>query len=140
MSQHSSIIRHIGVVEEITEDGVCVSITSASACSTCAAGSSCSMSEQAEKKIVVRNCNVPVEKGERVMLVMHASTGLKSAFIAYVLPIILLVAGVGLSSAFALPEGLAALIGLSAVLLYYFILFLMRRVLEKRLTIRIEKL
>lgn len=140
MSKHSSRIEHVGVVEEVTENTICVSILSQSACSSCHAKGNCSISEQAEKRVYVPNTGISVSVGERVNVVMSATTGFKSVVLAYVVPIALLILGIALFTSLSLSEGISALLTLAVVAAYYFILFLMRKALEKKFEMRIEKL
>ena len=140
MLQQSSTIKHLGVVDQVTDRTICVRITSTSACSLCSAKESCSMADQVEKQICIPNTGIAVAKGETVNVVMEASAGYKSVFLAYVIPIILLVLGIALFTLLSFSDVASGLLSLALVAAYYFILFLLRKLLEKKLAMRIEKL
>ena len=139
MSKQNSRIQHVGIVEDVTETSICVSIVSTSACSSCHAKGGCSMSEQVEKKVRIPNTGIPVTKGETVNVVMSTSTGFKSVFLAYILPIVLLILSVAVFTSLSLSEGVSALLTLVVIAIYYGVLFLLRKVLESKFEMRIEK-
>ena len=97
------------------------------------------MSEQVEKKVRIPNTGIPVTKGETVHVVMSTSTGFKSVFLAYILPIVLLILGVAVFTSLSLSEGVSALLTLVVIAIYYGVLFLLRKVLESKFEMRIEK-
>jgi Positive regulator of sigma E activity len=98
------------------------------------------MAEQVDKTVCIPNSGIHVVKGETVNVVMEASAGIQSVFLAYVIPVILLVCGIVLFSILSFPDFVAALLSLAAVAAYYFLLFLMRGALAKKFVMRIEKL
>jgi len=139
MSLAGERIEHEGVVVKITTDTIFVNIESTSACSTCQAQGSCAVSEREDKLMELPNSGLPLSIGEKVNLIISSNSALKSVFWAYVMPVILLLVGLAtLTSSFS--EGVSALMTLLLIGIYYLILFLFRRSLERKFQIVIEKL
>jgi sigma-E factor negative regulatory protein RseC len=112
---------------------------SQSACSACHAKGYCSVAEAEEK--VVELSNDPAmdfKKGEEVMVIMDSRLGWKAVIYAYLLPLLVLVAGVVVFSVLLENEGLAALIALFCLAPYYALLFLFKNRFSKefRFTLR----
>ena len=102
---------HTGQVVSMTPQTTTVRIVSHSACSECHAAGLCGLSEYTEKAIEV---------------VLKASMGFKAVWLAYFLPLVVLLAvALGLI-ALGVGEVAAGLAGLGAVALYYLVLWLFR--------------
>jgi sigma-E factor negative regulatory protein RseC len=132
-------VSHIGVVESIDANGVLVRIESAAACGTCHAKAGCAMSGVQEKLIQVRPGLQPLEVGEEVNVVMRQSLGTKAVMLAYVLPLVVLVASLLILFSVGLPEGVAGLLSLVMLAAFYVVLYLFRSKLDKEFSFNIEK-
>ena len=132
-------ISHEGVITKITEDTLEVKITAQSACALCHAKSACGMGEQAEKTLTV-----PKPEGQefqlfqKVNVIMAIGQGNKAAVLAYLIPIILLLAVLFICLGLGLNEGLSALLGIAVLVPYYTILYTQRDKLKRRFEYRIE--
>jgi sigma-E factor negative regulatory protein RseC len=132
MANESNTVSHEGVVTKITDDELEIKILAQSACAACHAKSACSMSEQAEKILTV-----PRPEGQEFQLLqkvnvrMAVGQGNKAAILAYLIPIILLLAVLFVCLGLGLGEGLAALISIVALVPYYIVLYLKRDALKK---------
>jgi sigma-E factor negative regulatory protein RseC len=132
-------VSHEGVITKIDGDTLEIKIIAQSACAACHAKSACTMSDQAEKVLTV-----PKPEGQefqlfqKVKVVMAVGQGNKAAILAYLVPIILLLAALFICLGIGLSEGLAALIGIAVLIPYYFILYLRRDQLKKKFDYRIE--
>ena len=126
-------ISHEGVVTKITDDELEIKILAQSACAACHAKSACGMGEQAEKILTV-----PRPEGQEFQLLqkvnvrMAVGQGNKAAILAYLIPIILLLAVLFVCLGLGLGEGLAALISIVALVPYYIVLYLKRDALKKK--------
>jgi len=126
-------ISHEGVVTKITDDEIEIKIISQSACAACHAKSACGMGEQAEKILTV-----PRPKGrefhlfQKVNVVMKVGQGNKAAVLAYLIPILLLLAVLFVCLGLGLNDGLSALISIVALIPYYIVLYLCRDKLRKQ--------
>ena len=120
-------VKHTGKVVSMNPLQTTVQIVSHSACSACHAAGLCGMSEYTEKAI-----QVPTDPyasygvGDEVQVVLKASMGMKAVWLAYVLPLaVLLLAALGLS-ALHVHEVVAGLGAVGAVDLYYLGLWFLR--------------
>ena len=120
-------VKHTGKVVSITPQSTVVQIVSQPACSSCHAASVCGMSEFVEKAIEVpTDPYAPYQVGDEVQVVLKATMGMKAVWIAYFLPLVVLLAvALGLI-ALGVGEVVAGLAGLGAVALYYFVVWLLR--------------
>ena len=120
-------VKHTGKVVSITPQSTVVQIVSQPACSSCHAASVCGMSEFVEKAIEVpTDPYAPYQVGDEVQVVLKATMGMKAVWIAYFLPLVVLL-GVALGLiALGVGEVAAGLAGIGAVALYYFVVWLLR--------------
>lgn len=138
MSSSSPIIHH-GRITGITPQTTTVEIVSESACSACHAKSLCGVSESVKKLIEVptrgwENRSV----GDEVDVILKASMGLKAVWLAYVVPLFVLVAvllGLLAAGVGELAAGLAAIV---AAGLYYFVVWLLRDKFRKEYIFTIQ--
>ena len=132
-------ISHEGIITKITEDTLEVKITAQSACALCHAKSACGMGEQAEKILTVpKPENQEFQLMQKVKVVMAIGQGNKAAVLAYLIPILLLLAALFVCLGLGLGEGLSALIGIAVLIPYYMVLYFQRDKLKKRFEYRIE--
>lgn len=135
-------ISHIGIVEDIKGQAVQVRIQQASACDLCHAKSICSSADTKEKIVEVRAAEASVAVGDKVMVEGAASMGMKAVFLAYVLPLVLLILVMVLCLTLIAPgnEVLAALVSLGILLPYAFLLYLLKDKLSKKFRFEIRSL
>ena len=120
-------VMHTGKVVSMTPKTTTVQIVSQSACSECHAAGLCGLSEYTEKAIEVpTRPSATYGVGDEVQVVLKASMGFKAVWIAYFLPLVVLLAvALGLI-ALGVPELVSGLAGLGAVALYYLVVWLLR--------------
>lgn len=132
-------ISHEGVITKITDDTLEIKITAMSACAACHAKSACTMSDQAEKVLTVpRPDRQEFHLFQKVNVIMAVGQGNKAAVLAYLIPIVLLLAVLFTCLGIGLGEGLSALIGIAALIPYYFVLYLRRDKIKRQFEYRIE--
>ena len=137
--KNEETISHEGIVTKITDDELEIKILAQSACAACHAKSACGMGEQAEKTLTV-----PRPKGrdfalnQKVNVRMAIGQGNKAAVLAYLIPIVLLLAVLFVCLGLGMNEGLAALVSIIALVPYYIVLYLKRDQLKKRFEYSIE--
>ena len=137
--KNTESISHEGVITKITDDELEIKILAQSACAACHAKSACGMGEQAEKILTV-----PRPKGknftlnQKVNVKMAIGQGNKAAVLAYLIPIVLLLAVLFVCLGLGINDGLAALISIVALVPYYIILYLKRDKLKKQFLYIIE--
>ena len=132
-------ISHEGIVMKITDDELEIKILAQSACAACHAKSACGMGEQAEKTLTVPR---PKDKDfsllQKVNVKMAIGQGNKAAVLAYLIPILLLLAVLFVCLGLGLNDGLSALLSIVALIPYYIILYLRRDKLKKQFSYIIE--
>ncbi len=126
-------VSHEGVITKIDGDTLEIKIIAQSACAACHAKSACTMSDQAEKVLTVpKPEDQEFQLFQKVKVVMAVGQGNKAAVLAYLVPIVLLLAALFICLGIGLSEGLAALIGIAVLIPYYLVLYLCRDKLKKR--------
>ena len=137
--KNEETISHEGVVTRITDDELEIKILAQSACAACHAKSACGMGEQAEKILTVpRPKGKDFAIGQKVNVRMAIGQGNKAAVLAYLIPILLLLAVLFACLGLGVNEGLSALISIVALIPYYFVLYLKRDKLRKQFDYTIE--
>lgn len=120
-------VSHKGRVVRITPQTTTVSIEQHAACSSCHAAGLCGMAEVAEKAV-----EVPTDPyasygvGDEVEVVLKASMGMKAVWLAYFIPLVILMAVILGLVALGVGEMTAGLCGLGAIAVYYLLLWLLR--------------
>ena len=136
-------IKHKAKVVEMTPDFTTVEIIVSSACAECHAKGLCGMSEQEQKLISLpTDPYATYNVGDEVDLCTKMSMGMKAVWISYVIPlIVLMILILSLSGAFAQAEYkelIAGLGSLAGVGLYYFIIWLLRNILNNEFVFYIK--
>ena len=134
-------ISHTGKILEITPDFTSVEIISSSACAACHASSLCGLSENVTKVVQVpTDPYTDYSVGEEVQVALKATMGHKAVALAYVLPLVVLVATIFIASSSGVGELLSALIAFAALGLYYLLLYAVRDKLRDEYVFVIRKL
>ena len=138
MNTHETI-SHEGIVTKITDEELEIKIMAQSACAACHAKSACGMGEQAEKTLTVpRPHDKEFTLHQKVNVKMAIGQGNKAAILAYLIPIVLLLAVLFVCIGLDMDEGLSALISIVALVPYYIMLYLLRDKLKKKFSYTIE--
>ena len=138
--QKEDLVKHQGVISEITTDNIRVSIVAQSACASCHAKGFCGAADMQEKFIDVKNYGYTNQKvGDFVTVTMKRKLGTKAVFFGYFLPFELLLATlIGMLGIFE-DEGIAGLISLGVLVPYYFGLYMLRDRLKQGFEFHIEQ-
>ena len=137
--KNAETISHEGIVTKITDDELEIKILAQSACAACHAKSACGMGEQTEKILTVpRPQGQDFALNQRVNVKMAIGQGNKAAVLAYLIPIVLLLAVLFVCLGLNVKEGWAALISIAALIPYYIVLYLRRDKLKKQFSYIIE--
>ena len=135
----SSEITHRGRIISITPEVTTVQIVSESACAACHARGLCSLGGSKLKEIELPTRGWDNRKvGDEVDVVLRASMGHKAVWLAYVIPLVLMVAGLLVTLAAGGPELLAGLVAVAVVGLYYGVIWLLRDRLKTAYTFNIK--
>lgn len=123
----SSDISHKGRIVRITPQLTTVAIEQHGACGSCHAAGLCGMAEATEKAVELPTD--PYAKygvGDEVEVVLKATMGMKAVWLAYCIPLIVLLGVILGLFALGVGEVVAGLSGIGAVGVYYFLLWLFR--------------
>lgn len=132
-------IAHEGIVMKINEETLEIKIVAQSACAACHAKSACTMSDQAEKMLLVpRPEGQEFHLFQKVNVIMSVGQGNKAAVLAYLVPIVVLLAVLFIGLGLGLSEGLSALLSVVALIPYYLFLYLRRDKIRKKFEYIIE--
>ena len=136
-------IEHEGKVIAVDKDYISVEIINKSACAACHAKGVCGASDEAVKVVEVAQdittLSDDYQVGETVNVVMSPAMGTQAIWIAYVVPLILLVASILVFSLSGAGELLTGLGTLGVVALWYLGVFLFRNKISKIFIFSIEK-
>lgn len=136
----SSEISHKGRVVSITPEVTTVEIVSESACGACHAKGLCSLGDSKVKMVEVPTSGwSDIRPGDEVEVVLKASMGHKAVLLAYMIPLVLLVAVLLVAVSAGVGELYAGLAAIAAVAVYYFGLWLMRGRLRNEYIFNIKK-
>ena len=133
-------ISHKGRVLEVTPQFTTVEIISESACSACHAKGLCSLSDSKAKTVMVPTSGWDsFSPGDEVNVVLKLTMGYKAVWLAYVVPLFVLVAVLlGLVAA-GVKDIYAGLGAIGAVVLSYCVIFLLRSKLNNQYIFKLEK-
>ena len=136
----ADIIKHRGKVEKVNGSHVVVRIVQTSACSACSAKGMCNASESKEKLIDVYEVNPSYQIGEEVVLCGSTSMGMRAVFLAFGIPVFILLAALFIAMRVTDGDALfSAVVSLLAVTPYYLVIYLMKDKLNKTFSFVIEK-
>ncbi|MEG1544925.1 MAG: SoxR reducing system RseC family protein [Tannerellaceae bacterium] len=132
-------INHSGIIERIEGNQIFVRIVQQSACAGCHAQSMCTASESKEKVIEVTDYSGTYQVGEQVFICGQSSVGLQAVLLAFVVPLILMVAVLVAGSELGWSEPVSGLSGLLFLFPYYCLLYALRKRLKKRFVFTLKK-
>jgi len=133
-------IQHTGVVEKIEHSRVFVRIVQQSACCGCHAKSVCTSAGSKTMIIEIDDHSGRFKIDEEVLICGQYATGMYAVWLAFVLPLLLLVASAVAGTSLLGNEIIGGLAGLCILLPYYTILYLIRNKLKKKFVFSISKM
>ena len=141
-SGKEKVIRHSGRVLGVSGERVDVLMVSESACASCKVKSACGMSESTEKLVTVcAPYAAAYREGEEVFVSIRQSMGMKAVFYVYMLPFLLVLGAlIALIEGAGVREEAAGLAALGVLAVYYGVLWLFRRRIEREISFEIEKI
>jgi sigma-E factor negative regulatory protein RseC len=136
-STDTKIINHEGIVQKISDKSVIVKILTGTACSGCHAKGSCNLSETEEKFIEVSG-SYDVKPGDSVTILMKQSMGHTAVLFGYVFPLVAVIAMLIIMVSSGVSESAAGLASLAIMVLYYTVLYLFRKRIDKKFTFTLK--
>ncbi len=134
------IISHQGIITDIERDVIKVNILVESACAACHAKGFCTIADQKEKVIEAQNTKkITFTKGEKVIVIMRKSLGLKAVLFGYFLPFLILISTLLAAYLVSNNEAFSGLLALAMLIPYYFGLYLLREKLKTGFKFEVKK-
>jgi positive regulator of sigma E activity len=130
-------IQHDGTVKKVDSNSVLVSITSSTACEGCHAEGMCGISGKEEKIIDIKG-RYDVSPGDTVTVLMEQSAGYKAVILSYLIPIVIVIAGLIVLNSLSASELTAGLVSISLLAPYFFILYLFRKKINRVFTFTLK--
>lgn len=139
MTKKNSSIWHEGIVRDVKAQTIEVVIHSHSACSACHAKGACGMSDIKQKIIVAERPPFEVKAGDRVTVYAAMNNAVFSVIVAYVVPSVLIVLAIFLLVRIGVSELMAAIGSLALIALYFWMLYLLRDKIGKKIRFTVRK-
>lgn len=134
-------IRHQGVVERVNGPHIQVRIVQVSVCATCSIKGHCTSSDTKEKLIDIYSSRAQAyQLGDQVWVVGQLSMGWWAVFLAFVIPLVLLVTTLFAAHGYTHDDLSSVLIALPVLALYYLVLWLFRAKMSRKFAFYIETL
>ena len=140
MSSKIKEISHKGRIVEITPEVTTVEIVSESACASCHAKGLCSLGDSKVKTVKVpTRAWDNYQPGDEVNVLLQASMGHKAVWLAYVIPLIIMVAVLMVLTETGVHELISGIVAIASIGVYYFVLWLFRNKLKNEYIFNIKK-
>ena len=127
-------------MKEATSNSLVVSIMNQSACSTCHAKGACTISDVQEKEIDIITNGINYSPGQEITVLLKEAQGFKALFYGYVLPFLLVLFTLIITSLVTGKEGLSGLLSLGILIPYYITLYFFRDNLKKVFKFEVEEI
>lgn len=135
------MIEHEGIIEKINDNQVTIRILQESACSACHAKGACMAADSKEKLVEVIDFSGQFQENERVIIEGKESMGYKAVFLAFVIPLILLISTLILSlSLWNFSETGAASCAIAILIPYYLAIYFLRKKIANSFEFSIKKI
>jgi len=136
----SQVATHPGTVIAVGKDSVRVKIETLSACASCQAHSRCGFAEKKDTELDIDTRDAAsFSVGQSVEVQVLESRGMLAVLLAYVVPSILLLAGL-IALLQVCSELTAVLLTLGVVAVYYLVLYAFRHQLQNKFTFEIKQM
>lgn len=133
-------VKHCGVVEAVSQKMLRVRIEQVSACAGCHAKSICLSADKKDKIVEIENFDGDYRVGEAVEVTGTPQMGWKAIGLAYILPLVLMVAVLVMSIEWWFPqeEAIAAIASIGSLIIYYIGLYLFKDKIKKTLVFQVQ--
>jgi sigma-E factor negative regulatory protein RseC len=133
-------LKHHGYVQKIEKERYFISISAQSACSSCHSRGSCSVGGTQEKTIEVpRQAGQEFLEGDVVEVLMKKSMGPIAVVWGYIIPFLLLIFALIIFINLLNSEGLAGILAIGILAVYYLILYVFKNKFQKAFQFSIRK-
>lgn len=136
----SGEITHKGIVTTLSEKTITVSILNESACAGCHAKGSCSAADMKDKEIEINRPAGHFTIGQQVVVAGKMSQGFKAMFLGYLLPFVVVLVTLVITTLSGLPDSQGGLLALGSLVPYYAVLYALRNKIKKSFEFEIKPL
>lgn len=136
----SKSIDHIGVIEKIEGIHIFIKIVQQSACAGCHAKGICAASDSQDKTIEITDYSNTYNVNDRVIVYGQIAMGLQAVLLAFVIPLIIILAVIIIGNIFQWNDAFSGLTGFLTLIPYYVILYSFREKLKKKFVFTLKKL
>ena len=98
------------------------------------------MSDQSEKELDIKCDPLLFTPGQRVEVLLRATQGMNAIFLGYILPFIVLMAVMIVTSKLTQNEGIIGIAALTSLIPYYLVLFVFKNQIKKKFTYVVKPL
>lgn len=135
----NDFIKHQGIVERIENQRIYVRVKQMTSCNECRAVAVCLAADKKEKIIEIDDRSGSFVINDNVFVSVKQSNGFFAVFIAFVIPLALVILGVVAGKVISGDEAVGGLAGLVMLVPYYFVLYLFRNKLKKKFIFTLAK-
>lgn len=134
-------IEHKGRVAFVGRDTVRVAIEVNEACGSCASRKACAMGSSETREITIYTDEAEhYSVGEEVNVGAQRRLGVTAVVLCYVVPLVVLIVALIVANVLGCSDGVAALIGVGAMAIYYALLALLHKRISKKVVFTINKI
>jgi sigma-E factor negative regulatory protein RseC len=133
------VIEHRGKIDWIEGSRVHVHFVSMSACASCHAKGVCTASDMESKEVEVTDSSGRFQEGEDVNILMRRSMGFKALIYGYVIPFLVVLATLIITSSLFASEAVAGIGSLAVLVPYYLWLYYNRERFKKSFHFELQK-
>ena len=135
----ANTIKHLGIVESISNQHLQVRIVQTSACASCSIKGHCTSADVKEKLIDITDVDASMyHQGDHVWVIGTLSMGGMAVLLAFIIPFFIVVISIFIFMALWSNELLSALCSLAFLLPYYYILRIKKEWLGKKFAFTIQ--
>lgn len=131
-------IVHKGIIRKREDGSTSVELVDAVNCEACSVKGSCQMGESRENVFKVDHSQDTFRDGDSVEVELSSQMAFGALFWAYIFPFIVLFAGLVIMTQFV-SEGMAGLIALAFLGLYYYLVYLNKSYFDKKFQLKIKR-
>ena len=124
----------------MTESSLVVTINNQSACSTCHAKGACTAADVQEKEIDIIPNGKHYSPGEEITVLLKEAQGFKALFYGYILPFLLVLFTLIITSSVTNNEFFAGLLSIGILIPYYITLYFLRDNFKKVFKFEVEEI
>jgi len=124
----------------VTESSLVVTINNQSACSTCHAKGACTAADVQEKEIDIIPNGKHYSPGEEITVLLKEAQGFKALFYGYILPFLLVLFTLIITSSVTNNEFFAGLLSIGILIPYYITLYFLRDNFKKVFKFEVEEI